>query len=58
MYAGRPPCKSVEELITRIKNTIKTIKQKDKNLVRFLMKDVGLKVRAAANRDVLSVINL
>ena len=57
VYAGRPPCKSIEELITRIKETIKTMKRKDENLARNLMKDVGRKVRAAANRGVLSLIN-
>ena len=57
VYAGRPQCKTVEELITRIKNTIKNIKRKDNIVVRNLMKGVGRKVRAAANRGVLSVIN-
>ena len=57
VYAGRPPCATVQELITRIKNSIKTIKRNKENLMRNLMEGVGLKVRAAANRGVLSVIN-
>ena len=44
------------EIIDRINNIIKTIKQKDENLSRNLKKYVGLKVRAVANRGYLSMI--